>query len=226
MFQNQCEIWHTSCYSNFKIGVQNKVADYDLQIWERSVMRKELLEKLTVEGSRKSPVPEHLIDLDLVQGNSFPKAKPINDGAPWRPWCQGVRCAVFMLWGFNSFELLIGIISDLRCHKSRSRHRVPLVNISGDSSSLRLLCLVIARFEIFVKIPLKPIHALWWAERTSTVFTVSLFLVWFIQSIGLSCFLTSSGDHQVPLSEVIIPIIASILLSVLHCHIAQTQAQE
>ena len=27
---------------------QNKVADYDLQIWERSVMRKELLEKLTV----------------------------------------------------------------------------------------------------------------------------------------------------------------------------------
>ena len=65
---------------------QNKVADYDLQIWERSVMRKELLEKLTVEGSRKSPVPEHLIDLDLVQGNSFPKAKPIEGG--WRPWCQ------------------------------------------------------------------------------------------------------------------------------------------
>jgi len=65
---------------------QNKVADYDLQIWERSVMRKELLEKLTVEGSRKSPVPEHLIDLDLVQGNSFPKAKPIEAG--WRPWYQ------------------------------------------------------------------------------------------------------------------------------------------
>ena len=64
-------------------------------------MRKELLEQLTVEGSRKSPVPEHLIDLDLVQGNSFPKAKPINDGAPWRPWCQGVRCAVFMSWDFN-----------------------------------------------------------------------------------------------------------------------------
>ena len=63
-------------------------------------MRKELLEKLTVEGSRKSPVPEHLIDLDLVQGNSFPKAKPINDGAPWRPWCQGVSCAVFMFWAF------------------------------------------------------------------------------------------------------------------------------
>ena len=90
---------------------QNKVADYDLQIWERSVMRKELLEKLTVEGSRKSPVPEHLIDLDLVQGNSFPKAKPINDGAPWRPWCQGVSCAVFMLRVFevfaNTIELLI-----------------------------------------------------------------------------------------------------------------------
>jgi len=146
---------------------QNKVADYDLQIWERSVMRKELLEKLTVEGSRKSPVPEHLIDLDLVQGNSFPKAKPINDGAPWRPWCQGVSCAVFM-----------------------------------------------------------PIHALWWAERTSTVFTMILLMVWFIQSIGLSCFLSSSSEHQVPLSEVLIPIIASILLSVLHCHIAQTQAHD
>ena len=71
-------------------------------------MRKELLEKLTVEGSRKSPVPEHLIDLDLVQGNSFPKAKPINDGAPWRPWCQGVSCAVFMFWCF-SFRFMFSI---------------------------------------------------------------------------------------------------------------------
>lgn len=77
---------------------QNKVADYDLQIWERSVMRKELLEKLTVEGSRKSPVPEHLIDLDLVQGNSFPKAKPIEGG--WRPWCQVIVVEVNSLGNF------------------------------------------------------------------------------------------------------------------------------
>ena len=76
------------------------------------------------------------------------------------------------------------------------------------------------------KLKSKPIHALWWAERTSTVFTMILLMVWFIQSIGLSCFLSSSSEHQVPLSEVLIPIIASILLSVLHCHIAQTQAHE
>lgn len=31
---------------------------------------------------------------------------------------------------------------------------------------------------------------------------------------------------SVPLSEILVPIFASILLSVLHCHIAQTQAQE
>lgn len=150
---------------------QNKVADYDLQIWERSVMRKELLEKLTVEGSRKSPVPEHLIDLDLVQGNSFPKAKPIEGG--WRPWCQGIMFAVFM-----------------------------------------------------------PVHASWWQARTSTFFTFILLLLWLNQIIGLSAYVTRRGllsgtvPCSVPLSEILVPIFASILLSVLHCHIAQTQAQE
>jgi hypothetical protein len=62
------------------------VADYDLQIWEKSVVRRELHEELTVEGSIEAPVSEHLIDLDLVQGNTFPKAKPIEPG--WRPWIQ------------------------------------------------------------------------------------------------------------------------------------------
>jgi hypothetical protein len=147
---------------------QNKVADYDLQKWERFVMRKELLEQLTVEGSRKSPVPEHLIDLDLVQGNSFPKAKPIEGG--WRPWYQGIMLAGFM-----------------------------------------------------------PLHARWWQERTSTLFTIILFLLWTNQILGLLAFVSKQSENKeqrIPLSEVVIPILASVLLSVLHCHIAQTQAQE
>lgn len=73
---------------NIIAWLQNKVAENDLQIWEKSVVRRELQEELTVggPGSRKAPVPEHLIDLDLVQGNTFPKAKPIEAG--WRPWVQ------------------------------------------------------------------------------------------------------------------------------------------
>jgi len=71
---------------NIIAWLQNKVAENDLQIWEKSVVRRELQEELTVEGSRKAPVPEHLIDLDLVQGSTFPKAKPIEGG--WRPWVQ------------------------------------------------------------------------------------------------------------------------------------------
>lgn len=36
-----------------KILKHFQVADYDLQIWEKSVVRRELQEELTVEGSRK-----------------------------------------------------------------------------------------------------------------------------------------------------------------------------
>jgi len=144
---------------------QNKVADYDLQIWEKSVVRRELQEELTVEGSRKAPVPEHLIDLDLVQGNTFPKAKPIEAG--WRPWLQGISRAVFM-----------------------------------------------------------PIHAQWWRERTSTGFTVFLIILWAINAITLSTFVAlRDEDHFIPINEILTPMICTIFLSILHCHICQTQGR-
>lgn len=145
---------------------QNKVADYDLQIWEKSVVRRELQEELTVEGSRKAPVPEHLIDLDLVQGNTFAKAKPIESG--WRPWMQGISRAIFM-----------------------------------------------------------PVHVQWWQERTSTGFTVFLILLWAINAVTLSSFVAlRQEEHSVPILEILIPMISTTMLSILHCHICQTQAHE
>ena len=58
------------------------------------MVRRELHEELTVEGSRKAPVPEHLIDLDLVQGNTFAKAQPLESGLT--PWIHGIMLSIFM----------------------------------------------------------------------------------------------------------------------------------
>ena len=44
-----------------------------------------------------------------------------------------------------------------------------------------------------------PLHAKWWQERTSTLFTIILFLLWATQILGLLAFVSkqSEGKGQV-----------------------------
>ena len=69
-----------------------------------------------------------------------------------------------------------------------------------------------------------PIHAQWWRERTSTGFTVFLIILWAINAITLSTFVAlRDEDHFIPINEILTPMICTIFLSILHCHICQTQ---
>lgn len=69
-----------------------------------------------------------------------------------------------------------------------------------------------------------PVHVQWWKERTSTGFTVFLMFIWAMNAITFSSFVAIRDTaHTVPLTEVLIPICLTIFMSILHCHISQTQ---
>ncbi|XP_060052337.1 protein PHTF2 isoform X4 [Erinaceus europaeus] len=124
------------------VWYQKKIGAYDQQIWEKSVEQRE------IKGLRNKPkktayVKPDLIDVDLVRGSAFAKAKP---ESPWtsltrkgivrvvffpfffRWWLQ-VTSKVIFFWLFILYLLQVAAIV-LFCSAS-SPHSIPLTEVIG-----------------------------------------------------------------------------------------------
>ncbi|XP_063497612.1 protein PHTF2 isoform X5 [Symphalangus syndactylus] len=124
------------------VWYQKKIGAYDQQIWEKSVEQRE------IKGLRNKPkktahVKPDLIDVDLVRGSAFAKAKP---ESPWtsltrkgivrvvffpfffRWWLQ-VTSRVIFFWLLVLYLLQVAAIV-LFCSTS-SPHSIPLTEVIG-----------------------------------------------------------------------------------------------
>ncbi|XP_073920996.1 protein PHTF2 isoform X3 [Castor canadensis] len=124
------------------VWYQKKIGAYDQQIWEKSVEQRE------IKGLRNKPkktahVKPDLIDVDLVRGSAFAKAKP---ESPWtsltrkgivrvvffpfffRWWLQ-VTSKVIFFWLLVLYLLQVAAIV-LFCFAS-SPHSIPLTEVIG-----------------------------------------------------------------------------------------------
>ncbi|XP_016075071.1 PREDICTED: putative homeodomain transcription factor 2 isoform X2 [Miniopterus natalensis] len=124
------------------VWYQKKIGAYDQQIWEKSVEQRE------IKGLRNKPkktahVKPDLIDVDLVRGSAFAKAKP---ESPWtsltrkgivrvvffpfffRWWLQ-VTSKVIFFWLLVLYLLQVAAIV-LFCSTS-SPHNIPLTEVIG-----------------------------------------------------------------------------------------------
>nr|XP_031310625.1 putative homeodomain transcription factor 2 isoform X3 [Camelus dromedarius] len=128
------------------VWYQKKIGAYDQQIWEKSVEQREI--KFIKLGLRNKPkktahVKPDLIDVDLVRGSAFAKAKP---ESPWtsltrkgivrvvffpfffRWWLQ-VTSKVIFFWLLVLYLLQVAAIV-LFCSAS-SPHNIPLTEVVG-----------------------------------------------------------------------------------------------
>ncbi|XP_074196742.1 protein PHTF2 isoform X4 [Rhinolophus sinicus] len=124
------------------VWYQKKIGAYDQQIWEKSVEQRE------IKGLRNKPkktahVKPDLIDVDLVRGSAFAKAKP---ESPWtsltrkgivrvvffpfffRWWLQ-VTSKVIFFWLLVLYLLQVAAVV-LFCSAS-SPHNIPLTEVIG-----------------------------------------------------------------------------------------------
>ncbi|KAM5236610.1 protein PHTF2 isoform 4-T4 [Ctenodactylus gundi] len=124
------------------VWYQKKIGAYDQQIWEKSVEQRE------IKGLRNKPkktahVKPDLIDVDLVRGSAFAKAKP---ESPWtsltrkgivrvvffpfffRWWLQ-VTSKVIFFWLLVLYLLQVAAVV-LFCSTS-SPHSIPLTEVTG-----------------------------------------------------------------------------------------------
>ncbi|XP_063304236.1 protein PHTF2 isoform X4 [Pelobates fuscus] len=128
------------------VWYQKKIGAYDQQIWEKSVEQREI--KVTSQGLRNKPkktghVKPDLIDVDLVRGSAFAKAKP---ESPWtsltrkgivrvvffpfffRWWLQ-VTSKVIFFWLFLLYLLQVAAI--VLFFIATGPHCVPLTEVIG-----------------------------------------------------------------------------------------------
>ncbi|KAM5236609.1 protein PHTF2 isoform 3-T3 [Ctenodactylus gundi] len=128
------------------VWYQKKIGAYDQQIWEKSVEQREI--KFIKLGLRNKPkktahVKPDLIDVDLVRGSAFAKAKP---ESPWtsltrkgivrvvffpfffRWWLQ-VTSKVIFFWLLVLYLLQVAAVV-LFCSTS-SPHSIPLTEVTG-----------------------------------------------------------------------------------------------
>ncbi|XP_067420635.1 protein PHTF2 isoform X1 [Emydura macquarii macquarii] len=124
------------------VWYQKKIGAYDQQIWEKSVEQRE------IKGLRNKPkktghVKPDLIDVDLVRGSAFAKAKP---ESPWtsltrkgivrvvffpfffRWWLQ-VTSKVIFFWLF--FLYLLQVAAIVLFYTAASPHNIPLTEVIG-----------------------------------------------------------------------------------------------
>ncbi|XP_042715323.1 protein PHTF2 isoform X5 [Chrysemys picta bellii] len=124
------------------VWYQKKIGAYDQQIWEKSVEQRE------IKGLRNKPkktghVKPDLIDVDLVRGSAFAKAKP---ESPWtsltrkgivrvvffpffyRWWLQ-VTSNVIFFWLLVLYLLQVGAI--VLFYTAASPHNIPLTEVIG-----------------------------------------------------------------------------------------------
>ncbi|XP_074920562.1 protein PHTF2 isoform X2 [Chelonoidis abingdonii] len=124
------------------VWYQKKIGAYDQQIWEKSVEQRE------IKGLRNKPkktghVKPDLIDVDLVRGSAFAKAKP---ESPWtsltrkgivrvvffpffcRWWLQ-VTSNVIFFWLLVLYLLQVAAI--VLFYTAASSHNIPLTEVIG-----------------------------------------------------------------------------------------------
>ncbi|XP_037692437.1 putative homeodomain transcription factor 2 isoform X6 [Choloepus didactylus] len=124
------------------VWYQKKIGAYDQQIWEKSVEQRE------IKGLRNKPkktahVKPDLIDVDLVRGSAFAKAKP---ESPWtsltrkgivrvvffpfffRWWLQ-VTSKVIFFWLLVLYLLQVAAI--VLFYSTSSPHSIPLTEVIG-----------------------------------------------------------------------------------------------
>ncbi|XP_010209326.1 PREDICTED: putative homeodomain transcription factor 2 isoform X2 [Tinamus guttatus] len=124
------------------VWYQKKIGAYDQQIWEKSVEQRE------IKGLRNKPkktghVKPDLIDVDLVRGSAFAKAKP---ESPWTSltrkgivrvvffpffygWWLQVTSRVIFFWLLVLYLLQVAAVV-LFC-TARSPHNIPLTEVIG-----------------------------------------------------------------------------------------------
>ncbi|XP_064079956.1 protein PHTF2-like isoform X1 [Macrobrachium nipponense] len=144
---------------------QGRISLYDKQSWETTVEQR-ILQGLSYTPRKTTKLKTELIDVDLVRGSTFPKAKP--QSGIWLAGFKGIIRLVFL-----------------------------------------------------------PLYGRWWIQETScTGFLTVLFLylsVLFSMVIMFSC----RHDHRllenVPASEVYLPGVALLILSVIHSQIVCTR---
>ncbi|XP_057360419.1 protein PHTF2 isoform X2 [Manis pentadactyla] len=124
------------------VWYQKKIGAYDQQIWEKSVEQREI-KGLKNKPKKTAHVKPDLIDVDLVRGSAFAKAKP---ESPWtsltrkgivrvvffpfffRWWLQ-VTSKVIFFWLLVLYLLQVAAIV-LFCSAS-SPHSIPLTEVIG-----------------------------------------------------------------------------------------------
>ncbi|EAT35459.1 AAEL012375-PA, partial [Aedes aegypti] len=138
---------------------QKKIGTYDKQQWEKTIEQK-ILAGINHLPLKNTKLKTELIDVDLVRGSTFPKAK-------------------------SKLSILTVIYL----------------------AALRLLLL--------------PIYAKWWVQQTSPRVFVLLLALYMLQMINLGIY-SYNEEHIVSMSEFLIPIALSLLLSVIHSQIVAT----
>uniref|UniRef100_A0A182QM81 PHTF1/2 N-terminal domain-containing protein n=1 Tax=Anopheles farauti TaxID=69004 RepID=A0A182QM81_9DIPT len=163
---------------------QKKIGTYDKQQWEKTIEQK-ILAGINHLPLKNTKLKTELIDVDLVRGSTFPKAK-------------------------------------------------------SKLSILTVLYLAALRFLLL------PVYARWWVQQTSPGVFLLLLLVYLLQMLNLGIYsyrsrsvVTSAGDggvggvsgpkmateqvdHIVTISDFLIPLALSLLLSVIHSQIVAT----
>ncbi|XP_019530966.3 protein phtf isoform X2 [Aedes albopictus] len=146
---------------------QKKIGTYDKQQWEKTIEQK-ILAGINHLPLKNTKLKTELIDVDLVRGSTFPKAK-------------------------SKLSILTVIYL----------------------AALRLLLL--------------PIYARWWVQQTSPRVFVLLLALYLLQMINLGIYsynVNKTGadqeEHIVSMSDFLIPMALSLLLSVIHSQIVAT----
>ncbi|XP_055837141.1 protein phtf isoform X2 [Episyrphus balteatus] len=148
---------------------QKKIGTYDKQQWEKTVEQK-ILDGFTSFTLKNAKLKTEFIDVDLVRGSTFPKAKP-------------------------------------------------------KQSLSTVIRLAILRYFLL------PVYAKWWVRQTShKVFGLLLFLYvtqmisWAVYTFKILHRLDSDVEHIVSISELLIPMALSLILSFIHSQIVATSS--
>nr|XP_023672537.1 putative homeodomain transcription factor 2 [Paramormyrops kingsleyae]XP_023672538.1 putative homeodomain transcription factor 2 [Paramormyrops kingsleyae]XP_023672539.1 putative homeodomain transcription factor 2 [Paramormyrops kingsleyae] len=132
------------------VWYQKKIGAYDQQIWEKSVEQREI-KGLRNKPKRTGHVKPDLIDVDLVRGSAFAKAKP---DSPWtsltrkgivrvvffpfffRWWIQVTSRAIFLLL---LLLYLLQVVAAVLFFSIRQTHGVPVTEVFGALCFMLLL---------------------------------------------------------------------------------------
>ncbi|XP_058513483.1 protein PHTF2 isoform X1 [Ochotona princeps] len=178
------------------VWYQKKIGAYDQQIWEKSVEQRE------IKGLRNKPkktahVKPDLIDVDLVRGSAFAKAKP---ESPWTSLTRkGIVRVVFFPFFFRWWLQVTSKVIFFWL--------LVLYLLQGDPWQCpvsTVFSLTVWENDLFQALIVNP-----GKERTS------------VAAIVLFC--SASSPHSIPLTEVIGPVWLMLLLGTVHCQIVSTR---